>query len=334
MLFRNTLAQSASFGLGYVFSILLAPLMIDRLGLDAFGVWAVTGAFATYAGLLDLGVGRSLARFIAIYDANGEDRRIRECVGLGVVIVTVVGIVTAAAAAAFAPALSDHLGVIDGAEMRVVLLSSVAIWTFNGFDGVIDSVAIGKQRMVPPNIAISIAASLNFAFSVAALLSSRELTVYAEANAAAALVGMPACLFAMRRVWGGVHIAPPSRELTREVIGFSLKNQLSWFADLINFQTDKLIIALMVDVHAAAVYEIGSRVVVAVRSLSVMSVSAIIPTAAARLVEEGREAIGTMYERYLVRVCATTFPVFCLAAVSAPSCSSPGSATCRGTPGS
>src|ERR1700741_5516174 len=66
MLFRNTLAQSASVAVGYLFSFLLAPIMIARLGLDSFGVWAVTGAFATYAGLLDLGIGRSLARFIAV----------------------------------------------------------------------------------------------------------------------------------------------------------------------------------------------------------------------------------------------------------------------------
>ena len=74
MLFKNTLAQSAGLLVGYLFSFLLAPLMISRLGLDKFGVWAVTGAFATYAGLLDLGVGRSLARFVALFDAGGDRR--------------------------------------------------------------------------------------------------------------------------------------------------------------------------------------------------------------------------------------------------------------------
>ena len=68
MLFRNTMAQSASFGLGYLYSFLLAPFMIGRLGLDAFGIWAVTGAFASYAGLLDLGIGMSLSRFVAVYE--------------------------------------------------------------------------------------------------------------------------------------------------------------------------------------------------------------------------------------------------------------------------
>ena len=150
MLFRNTMAQSTSFALGYLFSFLLAPLMIARLGLDAFGVWAVTGALATYAGLLDLGVGRSLSRFIAVYDTTGEDHRIRECVGLGLLIVTFVGVLAAIVAAAVAPLLSDELGVLNSGEMRLVLLASVAIWTFNGYDGVCSSIGIGRQRMVPP----------------------------------------------------------------------------------------------------------------------------------------------------------------------------------------
>lgn len=318
MLFRNTLAQTAGFALGYLFSFLLAPVMIDRLGLDAFGVWAVTGAFATYAGLLDLGIGRSLSRFIAVFDAQGDEGRIRECVGLGLLVVTVVGVLAAGVAVAVAAPLSDSLGVLDAGQMRLVLLCSVVIWTGNGFAGVLNGVGIGKRQMVPPNVAIMAGSTINFAASLAALLTSRSLTVYAEANAAAALVAIVPCVVAMRYVWHGPHVALPSRSLVREVIGFGVKTQLDWFADLINLQTDKIIIAFMVDVRAAAVYEIGARVVAAVRSMAIMSVAALIPTAAARVVEEGRGVLHEMYRRYLVKTCATAFPLFMFVAVSAP----------------
>jgi O-antigen/teichoic acid export membrane protein len=318
MLFRNTLAQSASVIAGYVFSFLLAPLMISRLGLDAFGVWAVTGAFATYAGLLDLGVGRSISRFIAVYDAAGERHRIDECVGLGLITTTIVGVTTAAVVAAAAPLVSDKLGVLGTGEMRIVLLSSVAIWTVNGYDGVLTAVGIGLRRMVPPNVAMTIAASINFAFSVAALAISSSLVVYAVANAAAGAVALVPSFLALRHVWRAPYVARPSRALVKEVLAFSAKNQVGWFADLINFQTDKVIIALMVDIRAAAVYEIASRVVLAVRSLAVLTVSAMIPTTAARIVEEGREVIGTIYRRYTLRTCAISFPLFTLSSVSAP----------------
>jgi O-antigen/teichoic acid export membrane protein len=318
MLFRNTLAQSASVIAGYLFSFLLAPIMISRLGLEPFGVWAVTGAFATYAGLLDLGIGRSLARFIAVFDAAEEKHRIDESVGLGLIATLLVGLVAAGVAALAAPFVADKLGVLDGGEMRIVLLSSVAIWTVNGIDGVLTAVGIGLRHMVPPNVATTVGVTINFAFSIAALALSSSLVVYALANAAAGAVALLPAALAMRYVWRAPYVAWPSRALVKEVLAFSVKNQVGWLAELVNFQTDKVIIALLVDVRAAAIYEIASRVVLAVRSVAVLTVSAMIPTAAARIVEEGREVVGEMYRRYTLRSCAIAFPLYTLVSVTAP----------------
>jgi O-antigen/teichoic acid export membrane protein len=318
MLFRNTLAQSGSLIAGYLFSFLLAPLMISRLGLDAFGVWAVTGAFASYAGLLDLGIGRALIRFIAVYDAAGDGRRIEECVGLGLIATLVVGTASAIAAFFLAPFASDQLGVLDSSDMRLVLLSSVAIWTLNGVDGVFSAVGLGLRRMVPPNVSTTIGVTINFAFSVAALVASSSLTLYAAANAAASVVALIPSFLAMRYLWRTPYLALPSRALVKEVLAFSIKDQVGWIADLINFQTDKVIVALIVGIQAAAVYEIAARVVLAVRSVAVLSVSAMVPTAAARIIDEGREVIGEMYRRYTLRACAISFPLFTLTAVTAP----------------
>jgi O-antigen/teichoic acid export membrane protein len=317
MLFRNTLAQSASTLAAYVFSFILAPFMIARLGLDQFGVWAVTGAFAMYAGLLDLGIGRSLSRFIAVYDASGDEHRIRECVGLGLVAVALVGVLAAAAAAAAAPLLSEKLGVLGSGQMRVVVLASVAIWTFEGFGGVLNAVGVGKRRMVPPNVAVTIGAGLNFAFSVAALVASSNLAVYAVANGAAALAAIVPTFFAMRYLWHAPYAAIPSRKLVKEVLPFGLKNQIGWLAQLVNLQTDKLIIAFLIDVRAAAIFEIASRIVVAVRSVALLAVSAMLPTATAMIVEQGGEVIREIYRHYTLRTCALAFPLFMATSVSA-----------------
>lgn len=303
---------------GYLFSLILAPIMIARLGLDAFGVWAVTGALATYAGLLDLGIGRSLSRFIAIYDADGRERQIRECVGLGMIAVTVVGAVAATVAAVIAPFLSDELGVLSTGEMRVVVLSSVAVWTFGGIDSVMAAVGIGKREMVPPNIATFAGQVLNFSFSIVALILSSDLVFYAGANAAAALAGILPMYVAMRYVWRAPYAALPPPRLAREVLSYSVKNQVGWFADLVNMQTDKLILAAVVDVRTVAVYEIASRVVLAVRRASVLTFSAMIPTAAAEIVNRGRDVIAEFYARYNVRSSSISFPVFMLAMITVP----------------
>jgi O-antigen/teichoic acid export membrane protein len=292
--------------------------MIARLGLDQFGVWAVTGAFASYAGLLDLGVGRSLSRFIAIYDAEGDAQKIRECVGLGLLVVTVVGVVALGVAAVAAGLLHDQFGVLSTAEMRVVAISSVVIWTTGGYFGVLNAVGIGRREMVAPNVAGTVDSVINFAFSIAALLLSTSLPTYALANAAAGALGLIPGFIGLRRVWGAPYSAWPGRRLCREVLGFSIKNQVGWLAEIINFQTDKLVIAVGVDIHAAAVYEIASRVVLGVRSAAILSVSAMIPTAAARIADEGGHVVVSLYRRYTQRSCSVSFPLFVIAAATAP----------------
>jgi O-antigen/teichoic acid export membrane protein len=318
MVFKNSLAQSGPLLLGFIFSFLLAPVMISKLGLDKFGVWAVTGALSTYAGLLDLGVGRSLLRFIAVFNADGKDRKISECLGLGVLVITGVGGVGLIIVAAIAPFLSDQLGVLDTGQMRAVVVASVAIWIFNGYAGVFSSVGFGRLMMIPPNIASMVGTTVNFALSIAALLSSSSLVIYAYANLAAAIIGVPCAFIALRYVWRRPYFALPSRDLVKEVLSYSVKDQIGWLAELVNFQTDKVVIALAVGVRAAAIYEIASRVVQGVRSVAILTISAMVPTAASRIVSEGHHVIPSMYRYYTVRSCSISFPLFMIASAASP----------------
>src|SRR4029078_13680129 len=55
-LFRNTVGTSVARLSSSALSLILAPILLTQLGLESFGVWAVVGALATYAGLSDLGI--------------------------------------------------------------------------------------------------------------------------------------------------------------------------------------------------------------------------------------------------------------------------------------
>ncbi len=319
MIFRNSLAVTGALVVGYVFSFILAPIMLARLGLAQFGVWAVTGAFATYAGLMDLGVTRALSRFVALYDARGDRRAIEECFGLGLLVVGLVGLVAALAAAAAAPFVAGLLGdVLTPSEMRVVLLAVAVLFTCNATRSVMQSVPDGMQRMIPPNVAEIAGLSLNFAFSVTALALSRDLVVYAVANAAAALLALVPNFVAVRHVWRPVRPRRPSRRLAREVVGFSLKIQLSWIGALLNNQTDKIIIAVFIDVRTAGAFEIANRAVLALSSLSNMSVAAIVPAATQQIVRDGLEVIPAFYRRYTTRSLGVALGLVGFAVMTAP----------------
>ena len=150
MLFKNTLAQSSTLLSGQLYSVILAPLMLGRFGLAAFGVWAVTGALAKYAGLFDFGISHSLGRFVAFYDAQGDRRAVQEAIGLGLLAVTGVGAIAAAAAVLVAPLLTRELGVLDVGEMRILTLSSVAIFVASAYSRVLAVIPNGLPARAGP----------------------------------------------------------------------------------------------------------------------------------------------------------------------------------------
>ncbi|HEY2636988.1 MAG TPA: oligosaccharide flippase family protein, partial [Solirubrobacteraceae bacterium] len=319
MVFRNTLAQSSQLLVSQLLSVILAPLLISRLGLEAFGVWAISGAVATYASLLDFGITRSLARFVALYDAQGNRRAVRECVAVGFAAVTVLGAVAVALALLTAPLVNDALGhPIGVGDMRTVLTSSAVLLWLNFYSLVCVGYATGLRRMIPPNVAGIFGSVCNFGASVAVLLADPHLTSYAMANAAAGVPALAGEIVAMVYVGGRHLVAIPNRERAREIVVFSAKNQVATVSDIVNFQTDKLVIAVAVGVRASAAYEIAARVAIAVRALGMLTLVALVPSATVEVVKRGRGAITQFYVHYTRRVLSVSVPVFALAALTAP----------------
>jgi O-antigen/teichoic acid export membrane protein len=317
-IFRNTAAQSAPVVTTFLFSFILAPIMLSRLGLAQFGVWAVTGALAQYARLLDFGITNSMARFVALFDARGDRRAIEETIGIGAVAATAITMLTIVAAILAAPLVAEVLGVLNAEEMRVVLLCSGGISASYLFSAVVTAVPVGLRRMGPPNVAQTAGNVVNFIASLAALALSTRLEPYALANLGAAVVGFLITVGAFVYVWSAPFLRRPPVSRVREILGFGVKSQLVILAQLVNAQTDKLIIAAMLGPRTAGAYEIGNRVVQGTLSLGVLTLSALIPAATADIVQRGKGVIAEYLERYTVRSLAIAFPLFGMICVSAP----------------
>ena len=317
-IFRNTAAQSLPIITTSIFGFVLAPIMLSRLGLATFGVWAVTGALAQYARLLDLGITNSISRFVALYDAEGNRHAIEETIAIGLAAAIVAGAITIAAAALAAPLVQDVLGVISVGEMRIVLLSAAGITAAYLVAAVVTAVPVGLRQMGPPNYAATTGNVINFIASLAALAASTDLKVYALANLGAAVVATLLSIGALIWVWTGPYLRRPTVVRSKAILGFGVKSQLVTVAQLVNAQTDKLIIAAMLGPSVAGAYELANRVVQGVFSISVLTLSALIPTATADLVKRGREVIVEYLDRYTVRSLAMSLPLFGAVCVSAP----------------
>jgi O-antigen/teichoic acid export membrane protein len=315
-LLRNTVAQAGPATFGYVLSFASAPIVLTGLGLRMFGIWALTGALAQYGGLLDFGIGRSLARFVA---AHEHDRRAcGEYMVIGLSAMVVLLAVLAVVAVAVAPVLADTLGHISTADMRVALVSSVVLLVSTLTGIVIAGYPVGLRRMVAPNIGMALGAAINFCASVGAIAAGAGLPGYAVANAVAGVVSVGVVIIVVVRAEGAIPLAVPSRTRTTEFLRFGVKLQLAWAMELINYQSDKIVIALSVGPSVAGAYELANRVAAAARQLGILPSTALLPSLTARFVASGAEELRRDYEVFTERIVSIAFPALVLAGALSP----------------
>ncbi len=98
---RRRLARNAlgSYGARAVvgFSALaLTPFLYRELGAAGFGTWSVIYTIATVFSLFEVGYAQGIAKFVAEYDARGEDTEVRATIRAGLLAFALIGIVAAA----------------------------------------------------------------------------------------------------------------------------------------------------------------------------------------------------------------------------------------------
>jgi O-antigen/teichoic acid export membrane protein len=86
-----------------VIGFFLMPFVIHKLGDGQYGVWVFINCLAGYAGLLYLGFGQTISRYVAKYSAAGEWQKLNEVsslvffvyVGGGLIALTAAGVIAA-----------------------------------------------------------------------------------------------------------------------------------------------------------------------------------------------------------------------------------------------
>ncbi|MGE3795671.1 MAG: hypothetical protein AB7I38_17345 [Dehalococcoidia bacterium] len=89
-------------GLPPLLNVLLLPLMVNKLGAEAYGLFATLLAVFIFSSLFDLGLSKSVVRFVAAYSASDDVRGISRFVSTTFVLYLGIGVIVLLAAVLFA----------------------------------------------------------------------------------------------------------------------------------------------------------------------------------------------------------------------------------------
>lgn len=92
---RNALTSYGARGAVGLSALVLTPFLYRELGPGGFGTWSVIYTIATVFSLFEVGYSQGIAKFVAEYDARGEDGEVRITIRAGLIAFVLIGLAAA-----------------------------------------------------------------------------------------------------------------------------------------------------------------------------------------------------------------------------------------------
>ncbi len=261
---RNVSTRYLAIFIDGAIGLVLLPFNVSHLGPSTYGLWILITSVTWFFGVLDLGYGGALPKFIAKYRAWRDRTALNEVVSTVTLVFGGLGamcfLVTAVLAWQF-----DSLFNVDPAQLstarRVLLI--VGVYLSVRFPlSVFGAVTYGFQRYYLNN-GVSIGTSLVVAaVNVAVLSAGYGLVALVAATTAVRILSLGFFAWNAFRAYPGLRVRPSlfRRSRLREVTGFSVYMAvLDWSAKL-NYSSDALVIGAILGTTAVGVWTVAQRV--------------------------------------------------------------------------
>jgi O-antigen/teichoic acid export membrane protein len=295
---KNTVAVVASrFGF-LLIGFLLTPYILNKIGVEMFGLWVLILAVTSYFGVADLGFGTSFVKFVAEYNAKNEPEKINGVLTTGLLIYGALGVVILVVAWPVREPLLRLVGVSDRllVDAPFVLGVTILVWVVGNLVRVYRSIIEGLQRMEVSS-GIMLVVGLFYAVGTVVFLESgwgvRGLAL--NQLLGMAVEGVLTVYFA-RRIQPGLRLESRHiRDQWRPLFRFGLNLQVSRLAILVNSQFDKLLINAVIGTAQVTSYDLGARLSNVARAFPAMLLHALYP-AASEL--DARQAADDIYHLF------------------------------------
>jgi O-antigen/teichoic acid export membrane protein len=278
-------------------SLLAVPLLIDRLGIAGYGLWTLAQTVILYVTTAELGFGPALARFTSVHKHHPD--RPRQVLLAAFALYTAAGLLVALACHLFAEPLVGLFSVPGGLEDDAVATVGIVGWVslVALLAGAVGHVLYGLERFGAFTWT-NMVGSITFIVAIVVLMRDGG-RLQDAAYATLAQWGIVALL----RLWGLRDVAfsrgarVPGRALMRDLIGFSARLQAAVLANLLNSQTDRVVVGAVSTPIALGHVSIASQVAEAGRALAFAALNPMISRMAVTYGSEGKEALDELLER-------------------------------------
>lgn len=299
----NAISNWASLFVQVAIGFFLTPFIIRHLGQSGYGVWVLVGSFIGYYGLLNLGVGSAITRYIARYSSQNESKSLNETANTALAMFCITGLIAIAVSFVIAGPLATFFKVapeqVEEFKRIVVVLGIATGLSFPS--GVFSAMITARERYVAVNIINISSTLLRTGLTVAILVAGHGLAGIAYPTLAATVVSLIAVFCTAKSVVPEFRIQFGAARATtlKMLLVYGGYTTIIAVADILRLKIDSLVIGKMIGMAEVGIYGVAATLIHYMLSLVTSGMGVLTPRFTSLDGENNREELKAIFLRAL-----------------------------------
>lgn len=281
---RNIAANWVGFAVNAVVIFFLTPIIIEKLGGEAYGLWLLLQSLVGYYGLVDLGLRAGIVQTITRRIADDDSSAVRRHIAAALPMLALLGVVLLVIATILAVIVSQSIDVSP--ELRrqivpVVLLNAVAFCSQMLF-APYQSVLTGLQRFDIENLFVVVSRVISAVVTVLVLSLGGGLVALSMVTACTAVINGALRWLRARHMYPALHGLRWCWNVSelKELWKFGIWNAATYISRQLIFFTDAIVITYLIGTAAVVPFGIAGSIIDQCNRLVTISVRVLFPAMA------------------------------------------------------
>lgn len=319
---RNSFFNIVGYTWWALIAFFLTPYIIHHIDIVRYGIWAIVSVIVGYAGLLDLGIGMTFAKYIPEYYAKKDYHGINEIFNTGLVFYFIFSLSLIICAWVLINPMIIFFNIPNElyGETVFVFLMGILIYAISNTIGAFEGIQNGLLRMDLSN-KVEIAVSIPYIVGTVYFLENGcGLPGLMVNNAIVIMLKSMSNMVIAFRLLPELKFNPGlfSRRRFKELFKYGIRAQVTRLEKITTFQTDKLLISHFLNISLVGFYQLGSLIVDKLRWLLSFLPFVLIPAASELDALEDKKRIYDLYYRGTKYLAAFAMPIFSFIFITAP----------------
>jgi O-antigen/teichoic acid export membrane protein len=296
----NALQGAITFVYPAVLMIVLTPVILHFIGAEQYGVFALAMVFVSFLGLLDIGMGPAVVRFLSVSLAASDYREARAVLGVGLTLFSAVGLFGFALALVGGQLLPELLTLSASLQATATFVFSVAGvgFFFTALRAPFASIPGALQRFDTNTWSNLISTTAGAAGTVAVLSVGWGLRGLIVVTALQSLLMLLLVAWGSKRLMPDLAVRPAyDGPLMRKMVSFSGYSFISNTAGAVLYQVDKLVLGVLASVSLVTYYVVPGNVAQRLHSGVSVLANVALPVSADLHARHERQALNDFYVR-------------------------------------